>query len=394
METTGERGGARACCGSGWRCGDLEAAGSCCERPPARDPEVKKKKPRPPVCTWHWQRKMGQQPSTGTACAFPYVTPASSTAQPCSQTYAQFVGAPFYLLLAVELFVSLDLITVMTVRLLRLRQFDPKRRFMHHWRLFVASLTLGVLVILNAINLFGFLIPALPWGFYMVTSELVACSCGMISLFIVDYWNMLSNPIIGSKEFSFRVLAAMATYLLVIFVGLEVVAFSYPQDRPLLYAFQYMGCAFFVAFVVFQASRSVMAVYSALGMVSGNDSSRLVARKLIRKFAMFIVLLMFAFVLMVYASSSYFATHGSLASTAADLEVLPKIGPFYSGFQAVFIVTECFSMVMFVLPASFYDGPRGPSPAASSFEALPLRVAPDDSAGFSLLQISMKGLSE
>jgi len=328
---------------------------------------------------------MGQQPLTGTSCPFPLVD--ASPSQPCAETYAQHIGAPYYVMYACEIVLSTLLVAVMSVRMRRLRNWDPAGRFVHHRRLFATSIALGILVFLNAVNLFGFMTPALPWSFYLIASESVAATLGLGAILVLDYWISLSSPITGQRCFSVASIVFVAAFLFANFVGSEIVAIALPDQRPLVEAVQYTACAVYLVIMVVQSWRSVMSIYRVLTSESGADNSesrRLLARTLIRKFSAYIALLGVAMVLLLYASINYFVTRTSVFRIAG-----PQLNAFACGFQAVFLLSVVFVMWVFVLPASAYgDSNHRHTPAASTLDTGRV-YTPGDTAGWTRKFISI-----
>lgn len=245
---------------------------------------------------------------TGTICAFPSIWPSGAldrnislaVAADCTVAYSERLGAGYYAMQCAALIVPMFSLAVLLWQLLALKRFMKHKSSYYRLRdnaafgFFVCAIGFNVCLVIDSIDLFNFH-GMYPVEFYALWTELVACFLVAVAVLLVDFWVRCAK--LRSKVgFPPAQLAALLVLVGLNFVGWTVVAIIDVAHYRAYEGIKSLGggvllCGFFV--------KAVFTVRALRDSLNASDHGKRAVRVLVRKFAYFSVVLLFAVGLLV-----------------------------------------------------------------------------------------------
>jgi len=319
---------------------------------------------------------MGNNIQTDTLCPFPYTTAngsAPASVDDCTQTYAA-ANNPGYDILSAVLLASASFVLLLSlwriVLLIRLTRQRRQTLMEHRSSEFILLGALFALaVLLESIDLGGFrgIAPVL----YYLADEVCAATALSMGVVLVDFWTRLAKGA-GTEAYGLPpwekklyVFMCYTNFLSWIIIGMSV-----PSIFNIAEGVKVLCGAGFCVWLTVNSVRSVRTLYFALQMwttssdmadkASPGRLAKRAARVLVRKYSVFIVVVILAFVVCLLDVSDSFSAPdvGWVVPVALD--------PVFVGLKVVWLIVLYVAAVFFRVPALRSSADGKPQESSSS----------------------------
>ncbi|KAH9256343.1 hypothetical protein BASA81_005564 [Batrachochytrium salamandrivorans] len=245
---------------------------------------------------------------TGTICPFPLIWPSNSLDQnitlavstDCTITYADRLGAGYIVIQCMALVIPMFSLVVLLWQLFELRRYTKRKSTYYRLRdnaafgFFICAINFNICLALQGVDLFNFH-GLYPVEFYALLDELIASFFMALAVLLVDFWIRCAK--FKSKVgFPPRQLFALLLLIVLNFVGWIIVGISDPAHYRVYEGIKSLGGGILLSSFFIKAVFTVRELRNSLASSSLNvsDHSKRAVRILVRKFAQFSFVLLFA----------------------------------------------------------------------------------------------------